>query len=158
MKFSAVRVLVYVLAFISLAQSLCIAQRGARASARQSVNRPSVNRGDNVVRGDANVSRGSASANRSVDANVNVNNVNVNRNVGGYYSGGCCYHPVAAAATVTAAAATTAAAIGSVVSSVPSSCTPVVVGGITYQQCGSTWYQPQFSGDNTTYVAVNPPQ
>jgi hypothetical protein len=81
MKFSAVRLLVYVPAYISLAQSVCNAKRGARASARQSVNRPPVNRGDNVVRGDANVSRSSASANRSVNGNLNVNNVSVNRNV-----------------------------------------------------------------------------
>jgi hypothetical protein len=33
-----------------------------------------------------------------------------------------------------------------------------VVNGITYQQCGSTWYQPQFAGTSTTYVVVNPPQ
>ena len=100
MKFSAIRLLVYVLAYISIAQSVCNAQRGARASARQSVNRPEVNRGNNFARGDASFSRGSASANRSINDNVNVNNVNVNRNVGGYYNGGCCYHPVAAVATV----------------------------------------------------------
>jgi hypothetical protein len=34
----------------------------------------------------------------------------------------------------------------------------VYVNGITYQQCGSTWYQPQFSGGNTTYVVVNAPR
>jgi hypothetical protein len=112
----------------------------ARSSARTSVNRH------------ANVNR-----------NVNVNhNVNVNRDVdvhvhGGYY-GGCCYHPVATAAAVTATVALTSAVIGSIVHTLPPSCTSVVVNGIGYQQCGSTWYQPQFSGSQTTYVVVNAPR
>ena len=33
-----------------------------------------------------------------------------------------------------------------------------VVNTVTYQQCGNTWYQPQFSGTSTTYVVVNPPK
>jgi hypothetical protein len=32
-----------------------------------------------------------------------------------------------------------------------------MVNGLTYQQCGSTWYQPQFAGTSTTYVVVAPP-
>ena len=194
MKSSTFRLLVYVLACMPLATSLCMAQRGGgRASARQSVNRPpsadrgaggggDFNRGGSADRNanfggaadrNANVS-GTANRNANVNgnrnANLNQNNVNVNRNVnvnggysggdyhgGGYYGGGCCYHPVAAAATVAAGAAVTAAAIGSVVNSVPASCIPVDVGGATYQQCGSTWYQPQFSSGQTTYVVVNPP-
>jgi hypothetical protein len=118
------------------------------------------------------VARGSART--SVNRNVNVNrnaNVNVNRNVnvhrdvdvhvhGGYYGGGygCCYHPVATAAAVTAAAVVTAAVVGSIVHTIPPSCTSVIVNGFAYQQCGSTWYQPQFSGTSTTYVVVNAPQ
>jgi hypothetical protein len=97
---------------------------------------------------------------RSTSVN-NVNNVNVNRdvhvNVEGH--GGCCggwdndYHPVAAAAAVTAGVAVTSAIVGSMVRSVPASCVPVNYGGMVYQQCGSTWYQPQGS----QYVVVNPP-
>lgn len=68
----------------------------------------------------------------------------------GYYGGGCCYHPVATAAAVTATAMVTAAVIGSVVNSVPPSCTAVMVNGMTYQQCGSTWYRPQFVGTSTS--------
>jgi hypothetical protein len=77
---------------------------------------------------------------------------------GGYYQDGCCYHPVAAAAAVTATAVATAAAIGSTASALPPACTPVVVNGLTYQECGSTWYQPQFVGTDTTYVVVAAPQ
>jgi hypothetical protein len=36
--------------------------------------------------------------------------------------------------------------------------TPVVVGGTTYYQCGSTWYQPAYQGGQVNYVVVNPPQ
>jgi len=52
----------------------------------------------------------------------------------------------------------TAAVVGSLVYSLPPSCTSVVVNGFAYQQCGSTWYQPQFAGTTTTYVVVNPPR
>jgi hypothetical protein len=125
-------------------------------------------RGGNV-RGTArtNVNQ-SANVNRTANANVNRNvNANVNRNVnvdrdidvdvhGGY--GGCCYHPVATAAAVTAAAVTTAAVVGSMVNTLPPACSAVVINGLTYQQCGSAWYQPQFVGGSTTYVVVNPPR
>jgi hypothetical protein len=124
-----------------------------------------------VVGGPAQAAvRGSArtSVNRNYNRNTNVNvnrNVNVHRDVdvhvhGGYY-GGCCYHdyhPVATAAAVTATAMVTAAVIGSIVHTLPPSCTSVIVNGIGYQQCGSSWYQPQFSGSQTTYVVVNAPR
>jgi hypothetical protein len=104
-------------------------------------------------------------AHTSVNVNRNVN-VNVNRNVnvhGGYYGGyygGCCYnpHPVATAAAVTATAMVTAAVVGSIVHTLPAGCTSLMVNGFVYQQCGSTWYQPQISGSTTTYVVVNAPR
>jgi hypothetical protein len=68
------------------------------------------------------------------------------------------YRPVARAAVATTAAVATAVAVGTVVRSVPPSCTSVMVGNVAYQQCGSTWYQPQFAGTTTTYVVVNPPR
>jgi hypothetical protein len=36
--------------------------------------------------------------------------------------------------------------------------TPVIVGGYTYYQCGSTWYQPAYQGSQVTYMVVNPPK
>src|SRR5262245_58219604 len=36
--------------------------------------------------------------------------------------------------------------------------TPVVVSGVTYDQSGSTWYQPVYAGGEVTYVVVDPPQ
>ncbi|MGB8239901.1 MAG: hypothetical protein WCE66_02565, partial [Azonexus sp.] len=95
-------------------------------------------------------------SNRNVNVNANKNvNVNVNNN-----RGGCCnngwdndYHPVATAAAVTAAVVVTSAVVGSMVNTVPAGCVPVNYGGYIYQQCGSTWYQPQGS----QYVVINPP-
>ncbi|MFC3550344.1 hypothetical protein ACFOLC_04890 [Lysobacter cavernae] len=66
-------------------------------------------------------------------------------------------HPWATAAAITTTAAVTAAVIGSMVYSLPPSCTAVVVGNVTYEQCGSTWYQPQYSGSQVTYIVVNSP-
>jgi len=81
---------------------------------------------------------------------------NVNVNVDSH--GGCCgwdndYHPIATAAAVTATVAVTSAVIGSMVRTVPAGCVPVNYGGMVYQQCGTTWYQPQAG----QYVVVYPP-
>jgi hypothetical protein len=92
---------------------------------------------------------------------TSVNNVNVNRNVNVDVDrrGGCCggwdndYHPVATAAAVTATVAVTSAVIGSIVNAPPPGCVPVNYGGLIYQQCGSTWYQPQ----GAQYVVIAPP-
>ena len=68
------------------------------------------------------------------------------------------YRPVARAAVVTAAAVGTAVVVGSVVRSLPPSCSSVMVGNVAYQQCGNTWYQPRYSGSEVSYVVVNPPR
>jgi hypothetical protein len=31
------------------------------------------------------------------------------------------------------------------------------VGGVAYQQCGNTWYQPRYAGTQVNYIVVNPP-
>ncbi|MDL9997730.1 hypothetical protein QTI24_03880 [Variovorax sp. J22P240] len=125
---------------------------------------------DRQVRGGARTSvNHNVNANRNVSTNTNVNrnaninrntNVNVNQNVNVNVAGGRYddhYHPVATAAAVTAGVAITAAAVGSIVRSLPPSCTAAVVNGITYQNCGGAWYQPQYAGSQVTYVVVNPP-
>jgi len=102
--------------------------------------------------------------NRNVNRNTNVNvnrnkNVNVNVNVDNHH--GCCnhghYHPVATGLAVGAAIAVTSAVIGSIVNTLPSGCTTIIRGGIAYQQCGSVWYQPQYAGNNVTYVVIQQP-
>jgi hypothetical protein len=139
------------------------AAQGRQANGNRSNANRGANAGQNTNRAanaNQNVNR-SANVNQNVNRNANVNqNVNVNRNVnvdvdngwGGGYN-----NPLAAAAVVTAGVAVTAAAIGSIAYSVPPSCVPVSVNGATFQQCGSTWYQPQYAGTQVTYVVVNPP-
>jgi len=132
---------------------------GTRSSARTSVNS---NQGGNR---NTNVNQ-NANVNRNTNINSN-NNVNVNRNVNvdvdnnGRYGSGCCYHdnPLAAAAAVTAVTTATAAVVGAIFSpaQMPPSCVSTVVNGIAYQQCGSTWYQPQYAGDSVSYVVVPQP-
>ncbi len=109
-----------------------------------------------------NNSRADARTNNVRSGSVNnVNNVNVDRNVNVNVEGhgGCCggwdndYHPVATAAAVTAAVGVTSAIVGSMVRTVPAGCVPVNYGGVVYQQCGSTWYQPQ----GGQFVVINPP-
>jgi hypothetical protein len=86
-----------------------------------------------------------------VNRDVNVN--------GGVYNNGCCYRSgIGTAAAVATVAAVTAVAIGSMVQTLPPSCSAVVVNGVTVQNCGGTYYQPQFSGTNVNYVVVAPPQ
>jgi hypothetical protein len=117
--------------------------------------------GAHVGGGDRQVSNSRADVRTNNVRNTSVNNVNVNRNVNvNANRGGCCnngwdndYHPVATAAAVTATVAVTSAVIGSMVRTVPAGCVPVNYGGIVYQQCGSTWYQPQ----GGQYIVINPP-
>lgn len=110
---------------------------------------------------EANGVRGHARTNVNVNRNVSSRDVNVNRNVNRNVNvdrRGWDYHPVATGVAIGATAAVTAAVIGSVVYSLPPSCSSVIVNGISYQQCGSTWYQPQYAGSNVTYVVVNSPR
>jgi hypothetical protein len=86
-------------------------------------------------------------------SNVRVNrNVNVSRSVNVHYDR--WGHPLAAAAAVTA----TAVAIGTVVSALPSRCSTLSVGAVTYQDCGGVYYQPVYQGNSVQYVVVNAPQ
>ena len=108
----------------------------------------------------ANHNRADVRTNNVRSTSVNRVNVNKNVNVNVNNNRGCCnngwdndYHPIATAAAVTATVAVTSAVIGSMVRTVPAGCVPVNYGGMIYQQCGSTWYQPQ----GTQYVVINPP-
>ncbi len=123
-------------------------QRQVRSQATSNVNHRAGNANVNNNRNNIN------SGNRNIN---NVNNVNVAGDFdGGGWNGGWDddYHPFAAAAVVGG----TAAIVGSMVNSIPPSCTPVVVNGGTYSQCGSTYYQPQYAGTSVQYEVVNPPQ
>lgn len=116
----------------------------------------SVNRGGG---GNKNANRNkSTNRNTNVNRNKNTNiNKNVNVDVNVNHRHGCCgggYHPVARGVAVGAAVAVTAAVIGSVVYTLPTGCVTVIQNGISYRQCGSTWYEPRYSGNNVSYVVV----
>jgi uncharacterized protein YdeI (BOF family) len=112
-----------------------------------------VNRNQNVnVNSNRNVNKNvNVNSNRNVNRNVNVNShhdididVDVDRR----------YHPVATGVAV----GMTAAAIGSVIYTLPPSCTIVRVGAVSYQQCGSVWYEPRYVAGSVQYVVVGPPR
>jgi hypothetical protein len=125
---------------------------GARAQGAGANNRQNVQA--NNSRADARTNNVRSTSVNNVNNNVNVNR-NTNVNVEGHGGGGWDndYHPVATAAAIGATVAVTSAVIGSMTRTVPANCVPVNYGGMVYQQCGSTWYQPQGS----QYVVVNPP-
>lgn len=95
----------------------------------------------------------SLNQNRNTNVNVNRNtNVNVNvNNRGGYYNHG------PSVAGVVAASVATAIVVGAIVNSLPPNCTTLVVNGLAYQNCGGTYYQPQYQGSQVTYVVVTAP-
>ena len=144
------------------------ARRG-RGATRTHVN-PNVSRArtPDVSRANRDVSRNvNRGANRDVNRSVNrdVNrdidrsfhgdiDLDVDRDYYGRYGWG---YPAARAVGVAAATTATAIAVGTVVATLPSSCASVVVGGVAYQQCGSTWYQPRYAGSQVTYVVVDQP-
>lgn len=116
-----------------------------------------------TTRANVNVSR-NLNVNRSVNVNrdVNINrNINVDRNVNVYggYRGGYYYHDgigVGGAVAIGVAGM----AIGSMITAaaLPPSCSTVIVNGVTYQQCGNTWYQPRYAGSQVNYIVINPPR
>lgn len=116
----------------------------------------SVNRGHNK---NTNRNRNTnKNVNRNTNVNVNSNrrrNVNVDIDVD--HRHGRHYNPIGTAVAVGAAVAVTAAVVGSIVNTLPTGCTTVIRNGISYSQCGNVWYEPQYAGNNVTYVVVNTP-
>jgi len=132
--------------FIGLASPDAHAGRQANNTTRTSVNKN--------VNANANVNR---NVNQTVNVNSNRNvNVNSNRHVDVDVDVDRDYHPVGTALAVGATVAVTAAIVGSTVNTLPPACVPVQVGNMLYQQCGSTWYQPQYVGSSVQYVVVAP--
>jgi len=141
------------------------ASRGGQRSA--GAGSAGANRGANATGGGNTTRTASASGNRNVNSNRNtnvnnVNNVNVNRNVNVNGNGNGNWdndwdddwEPTGRGLAVVG----TAAVVGAIVRQPPANCVPVNVNGVTYSQCGSTWYQPQYSGSQVQYVVVNAPQ
>ena len=144
--------------FFLVSSCYCIFPHKADARKALGKTRSSVNRGGNK-RGNKNVN-----VNRNANKNVNVNvNKNVNVNVNNKNNNNHHHHHnnrhnnvgVAIAAGVV-----TGIVVGSIVaaSTLPPSCLTTVINGIGYRQCGSYWYQPQYSGTQVNYIVVNPPR
>jgi Flp pilus assembly protein TadG len=120
--------------------------------------RTSVNNNANINRNINNNSN--TNINRNTNVNTNVNR-NTNVNVNSYNHVSVDVHdnnPFATAVAVTAGVAITAAAIGSMTQTLPPACVPVQVGAVLYQQCGASWYQPQYVGTSVQYVVVTAPR
>ena len=65
--------------------------------------------------------------------------------------------PAPQAVPQTAAPSTAAMAIGTVVKSLPAGCTTVAAGGVSYSNCGGTFYRVAFQGSSLVYVVVEKP-
>jgi hypothetical protein len=92
---------------------------------------------------------------RPVDRNVNRNvNVNVNNRYYGGYGHGYGYYGDRAIYGFAAGLV-----IGSMVAAatIPTTCTTVVANGVSYRQCGSSYYQPFYQGDTLVYKVVASP-
>jgi len=68
------------------------------------------------------------------------------------------YYRGAAYAAPVVAAGAAALAVGATVVSLPPACSNVVINGVTYYQCGGTYYQAAYDGPNVVYVVVQPPR
>ena len=120
------------------------ARKGGGAKRNKNVNKNrNVNKNKNV----------NNNVNKNVNANVNVNknvNVNVNHNRRGHYGH---YHgrPLVGF--------TTGLVLGTMVAAatMPTTCTVVVVNGISYKRCDNAYYQPFQEGDTVVYKVVNSP-
>lgn len=132
----------------------------ARSTSKSSVNH---NRDRNPNRNSGNRNNNNRNNNRNTNISGNDVNINVDRDVryddhhhhhDHWDDWDDDWHPVATMAAVTM----TAAVIGSIVNSIPPDCSTVIVNGISYSQCGNTWYQPQYYGSSVQYVVVNPPR
>jgi len=53
--------------------------------------------------------------------------------------------------------AASAVPIGTVVQALPAGCKSVVVGGVSYSDCGGVFYKAAFQGNNLVYVVVQSP-
>jgi len=100
---------------------------------------------------------GNNSGNRGNNNRINTGDVNINVDNDHHdhgYDWDDHYHPVATGVAIGTAAAVTSAVIGSMVYSLPPSCSPYAG---SYYYCGGVYYAPQYQGDTITYVVVDRP-
>jgi hypothetical protein len=138
--------LIVVFLAVSTMPTEAIAERRVKNSTSTSVNNRNTNvntnRNTNInTNRNTNVN---ANSRRDIDIDIDVDNDRHH------------HHPIGTAAAITATAVVTAAVVGSIVYTIPPSCVPVQVGNMIYQQCGNTWYQPQYAGASVQYVVIAP--
>jgi hypothetical protein len=110
-----------------------------------------------------NINRGNINTGNINTGNINTGNINnINRNINvdvdhNYGWGGGGYYRPGYGAGVVAGAVVGAAIVGSYYRTLPPSCVTVYRGAVSYYQCGSSWYQPVYSGSTVQYVVVNAP-
>jgi hypothetical protein len=141
--------------------------RGGRGGGARGGSRGGMSRGGGVHRGGVN--RGNSNhvrnknintnrnTNRNVNRNTNVNrNVNVNHYYGGGYHGGGRYGYWGGSAIL---AWTSAVVVGSWIAAatMPTTCTTFIHNGISYRQCGSSYYRPYYQGSTVVYQVVSSP-
>jgi hypothetical protein len=56
-----------------------------------------------------------------------------------------------------AGSANTAYAMGAIYATLPAGCIPSTVGGVAYDLCGSTWFQPSYGANGVYYRVVPAP-
>ncbi len=115
--------------------------------------RANVGGGGNWGGGGRDFNRRDVNYNRR-DVNYNRRDVNYNRNVHVDVDNHWGYGGVGAGAAV---AVGTAIAVGAIVSTLPPSCNTFVADGVTYRNCGGTYYAPRYDGPNVVYEVVSPP-
>ena len=137
-------------------------QRASRPDVSRNTQRPhQVNAGNRVNAANHNRTGNRTRVNNSQN-NINIDNhrdVDIDVDGRGHFGYDDHYHPIATAAAVTATVAVTSAVVGAIIrpAQLPSNCVQVIRYAVTYMQCGSTWYQPEYQGSNITYVVVNAP-
>jgi len=125
---------------------------GGGHAGRGNVNRSNVNRSNVNRNTNRNVNRNTnRNVNRNTNRNTNINIDNDRYYGGSYYRGG--YYGAGAVA----AGVVTGLAIGSIVASVPTTCTTVYANGIAYRNCSGTYYEPYYQGSTVSYRVVNSP-
>lgn len=138
------------LLLVALVAAPALAQRGhVRGTTRTNVSGHR-NTHVNTRTNDVNVRRDTnVNIRRDVDVDVDVNHR--------YYGGGYYYHSGPSVGAVVAASVATAIVVGTIVYTLPPSCTTIVANGVAYQNCGGVYYQPRYQGSSVTYVVVNHP-
>jgi len=139
-----------------------VGQHGGGGHARPSAGARPGSRGGGVSRDNnrnASGNRNSGNRNNNNNNRVNIgNDVNINVDNDHHDHGWDWdddYHPVARGVAFGAAAAVTSAVVGSMIYSLPPSCSPYMT---SYYYCGGVYYAPQYQGDTVVYVVVDQPR